>query len=129
MSQRDVQQNSAVSDSTGGNSVTFSLPWVVKGADTPQDAINIAVSEVGKCITDVGSPILDVDLSVQQLSCGSCRQHTDATLIVSGTALVGLELTAVVEAAPTDAETVARRRLGPKLPGTPLATPPHSETR
>lgn len=109
-------------DATDGVLVALSLPWIVKGAETPQDAINIAVSEVGKHISGVGKPILRVDLDVQQLSCGGCRRVDDAVLVVSGTALVGLELTAVVEATPSAAVSVAKRRLGPALPGTPLTT-------
>jgi uncharacterized protein (UPF0212 family) len=95
---------------------------MVRGVKTPQDAINIAVSEVGKRISSVGPPIQRVDLGVQQLACGGCHRPTDTVLVVSGTALVGLELTAVVEAPPSDAELVAKRRIGPALPDTPLTT-------
>lgn len=113
-------------DTPDGVPVAFSLPWVVRGAETPQDAINIAVSEVGKHISGVGRPIQRVDLAVQQLCCGGCPRADDAVLLVAGTALVGLELTAVVEATPSTAETVAKRRLGPALPETPLTTVQHS---
>lgn len=95
---------------------------MVRGVETPQDAINIAVSEVGKRISSVGPPIQSVDLGVQQLACGGCHRTTDTVLVVSGTGLVGLELTAVVEAPPSDAELVAKRRIGPALPETPLTT-------
>ena len=109
-------------DSTDGVLVALSLPWIVKGAETPQDAINIAVSEVGKHISGVGRPILRVDLDIQKLRCGCCHRTDDTVLVVSGTALVGLELTAIVEAVPTEAESVAKRQLGPALPETPLTT-------
>jgi len=117
---RSQKNDDAPGDALEGVPVALSLPWIVKGAETPQDAINIAVSEVGKHISGVGRPIQRVDLGVQQLSCGGCRRADDAVLVVSGTALVGLELTAVVEAVPAAAESVAKRRLGPALPGTPL---------
>ena len=103
--------------------MTFSLPWIVQGADTPQDAIDIAVSEVGKRIENADGKTRNADLSVQQLHCSECGAPTEALLLVAGTALVGLLLTLEVRAAsPDTAELVARREIGPHLPDTPLTT-------
>ena len=101
--------------------VRFSIPWIVKKVDSGQDAINIAVSEVGKRITPAKDPIREIDISVQQIRCADCETSTDALLMVSKTGLVGLLLT--MEAKGTtyeEAITVAKREIGPKLPEIPL---------
>lgn len=120
------------SDTTGTSSTTnthdwfeivFSLPWIVKQVESGQDAINIAVSEVGKRVSSAGDSIRNVEISVQRIFCGECGTENDALLIVSGTAIVGLTLR--VEAKGKDrrsAEMDARRKIGPFLPDTPLQT-------
>ena len=104
-----------------GHVVVFSLGWVVTGAETGQDAINIAVSEVGKRIGSTGEQIRSVDISVQRLGCHSCGSGSDALLLVSETALVGLFLEVEVATEdPETAETISRREVGPNLHNTPL---------
>jgi hypothetical protein len=47
----DAQQNGGTSDGDPGADlyqVSLSVPWIVRSAPAAQDAINIAVSEVGK---------------------------------------------------------------------------------
>lgn len=103
--------------------VTFSLPWIVKKVDSGQDAINIAVSEVGKRVTPATRPIRKIDISVQEIRCGDCETTTDALLLVSKTALVGLLLTMEAQGStPEEAERVARREVGTRLEETPLTT-------
>ena len=96
--------------------MTFSIPSTVKKIDSGQDAINIAVSEVGKRITPAKDPIREIDISVQQIRCADCETSTDAMLMVSKTGLVGLLLTMEDE----EAITAAKREIGPKLPEIPL---------
>jgi len=104
-----------------GHVVVFSLGWVVQGAETGQDAINIAVSEVGKRIGSTDERIRSVDISVQRLGCNSCGSGSDALLLVSETALVGLFLEVEVATEdPKTAETISRREVGPNLHNTPL---------
>jgi len=104
-------------------SVVFSLPWIVRGAKTGQDAINIAVSEVGGRITSCGSRIRNADISIQQLDCNDCGTRTDALLVVSETALVGLRLEIEVQSNSLEgAEKTARHEIGPYLDDTPLTT-------
>ena len=104
-----------------GHVVVFSLGWVVQGAETGQDAINIAVSEVGKRIGSTDERIRSVDISVQRLGCNSCGSGSDALLLVSETALVGLFLEVEVATGdPKTAETISRREVGPNLHNTPL---------
>jgi uncharacterized protein (UPF0212 family) len=102
--------------------ISLSAPWIVRGVETNQDAINIAVAEVGKRVQFTDSSIQRVDIAVQQLGCHGCRATTDAVLSIAETALVGLVLTGdVIATDSTAAETTALRALGPHLPETPLA--------
>jgi hypothetical protein len=110
------------SSSPSAYTVSFSAPWIVRGVETTQDAINIAVAEVGKRVRRTDSSIQRVDITVQHLGCHRCETTTDAVLSIAETALVGLVLTADVTATdPDTAETTALRALGPHLPETPLA--------
>ncbi|WP_425504796.1 DUF555 domain-containing protein [Salinigranum marinum] len=103
--------------------VVFSIPWIVRGAETGQDAINIAVSEVGKRVSSASECARNVDISVQELGCNQCETGTDALLLVSETALVGLLLEVEVDAPDSKtAETVARRAIGSQLHDTPLTS-------
>lgn len=99
------------------------LERVVRGAETGQDAINIAVSEVGKRVASTGEQTRNVDISVQRVGCNSCGVGSDALLLVSETALVGLFLEVEVDAEDSEtAEKVARREVGPHLHNTPLTS-------
>ena len=108
---------------TDGHIVVFSVGWVVRGAKTGQDAINIAVSEVGKRVGSTGEQVRTVDISVQRIGCNSCGIGSDALLLVSETALVGLFLEVEVDAEDSEtAEKIARREVGPNLHNTPLTS-------
>ena len=102
--------------------VTLSIPWLVRGVDSVQDAVNIAVSEVGRRVataetTDVSSG----EITVQTLSCANCGATTEAALVVAETALVGLALECTVAArSPDDAESTVRRELGAEFEDVPL---------
>ena len=120
-SRQDGSHGSATRE--GWYSVTFSVPWIVRGAETGQDAINIAVSEVGKRITAASDRTRNCNINVQSLGCNGCNSRTDALLLVSKTALVGLLLTLEVQAeSGEDAERLARREIGPHLEDTPLTS-------
>ncbi len=114
-------ESSDENDVAGSYAVVFSLGWVVRGAETGQDAINIAVSEVGKRVSSTGGQIRSVDINVQQIGCNSCGIGSDALLLVSETALIGLFLEVDAED-PETAEKVARREIGPHLHNTPLSS-------
>ncbi len=122
---RHSERNPKSSDENGvagGYTVVFSLGWVVRGAETGQDAINIAVSEVGKRVSSTGGQIRSVDISVQQVLCNRCGIRSDALLLVSETALIGLFLKIDVDTEdPETAQKVARREVGPHLHNTPLS--------
>ena len=102
--------------------VTLSLPWIVRGVEHAQDAINISVSEVGKRVSAADTEhVSRSKIGVQTL----CSEDTDtpiqAVLIVAETALVGLTLDCrVLASSPKDAEAAVLRELGPEFEGIPL---------
>jgi len=102
--------------------VTLSVPWLVRGAHAVQDAINIAVSEVGTRVSEAATTHVDhCDISIQTLSCTTCGAPMEAVLVVAETALVGLTLECTVTARSTeDAEQTSRRELGTAFDDTPL---------
>ena len=102
--------------------VTLSVPWLVRGAHAVQDAINIAVSEVGTQVNEADTTHVDhCDISIQTLSCTTCGTPMEAVLVVAETALVGLTLECTVRARSTeDAEQTSRRELGTAFDDTPL---------
>ncbi|MFC7174894.1 DUF555 domain-containing protein [Haloplanus litoreus] len=102
--------------------VTLSVPWLVRGAQAVQDAINIAVSEVGTRVSEADSTHVDhCDISIQTLSCPTCGTPIEAVLVVAETALVGPTLECTVTARSSeDAEQTTRRELGTAFDGTPL---------
>jgi uncharacterized protein (UPF0212 family) len=109
--------------------ITFSVPWLARGAKQPQDAINITISEIGKQLATVDDSIRDTDISVQQVTCSECGTSTEGLLLVAETALVGVLLSVTLRAgAAAEAEALARRAIGPHLPDTPLTTVDVSRT-
>jgi uncharacterized protein (UPF0212 family) len=118
-----LSKSSVEHEVSDGYTVVFSIGWVVRGAHTGQDAINIAVSEVGKRVGSTGEQVRTVDISVQRIGCNSCEIGSDALLLVSETALVGLLLKVEVDAEDSEtAEKIARRQVGPHLHNTPLTS-------
>jgi hypothetical protein len=101
---------------------TLSVPRLVRGAHAGQDAINIAVSEVGTRVSEADTPHFDhCDISIQTLSCTTCGTPMEAVLVLAETALVGLTLECTVTAQSTeDAEQTSRRELGTAFDDTPL---------
>jgi uncharacterized protein (UPF0212 family) len=102
--------------------VTLSIPWLVRGVDSVQDAVNIAVSEVGRRVaTAESTDVSPGEISVQTLSCANCGATTEAALVVAETALVGLALECTLTArSPDGAETAVRRELGAEFEDVPL---------
>ncbi len=101
--------------------VTFSVPWIVHNVATAQDAINIAVAELGKRVARAGGAIRNADISVQSVPCSDCGNEMDVSVVVSGEALVGLLLTVEVRASSLEESgTIGQRELGPHVPDTPL---------
>lgn len=119
----DTSSPSSEPDSNGWYQVSFSIPWIVRWAESGQDAINIAVSEVGKRVTPTSDLIRNIDIGVQGIACANCGATSDAVELVTDTALVGLVLTVEAQAVHREkAEAVARREIGPHLPDISLTT-------
>ncbi|WP_152043501.1 DUF555 domain-containing protein [Salinigranum salinum] len=119
----EASSPSSEPESNGWYRVTFSIPWIVRWAESGQDAINVAVSEVGKRVTPTSDLIRNVDISVQDINCANCGTSSDAVQLVTDTALVGLVLTVEAQAIRREkAEAVARREIGPNLPDISLTT-------
>ena len=105
----------------GWYEVTYSVPWFVHGVATPQDAINIAVSELGKQASKAGALVRNAEIDVQSMACEHCGEPLISSKVVSGEALVGLLLTIEVNAeSAEESERVGQRELGPHVPGVPL---------
>lgn len=119
----EASSPSSEAESNGWYRVTFSIPWIVRWAESGQDAINVAVSEVGKRVTPTSDLIRNVDISVQDINCANCGTSSDAVQLVTDTALVGLVLTVEAHAIHREkTEAVARREIGPHLPDISLTT-------
>jgi len=111
------------SESAEGNEVWYeiqvSVPWIVAGADSVQDAINIAVAEVGKRTTSTKAR--SSEILVQDVACPACGHEMEAALCTTDFAMV--VLTVIVEM-PADSleqsERVAKRELGVRMQDIPL---------
>jgi uncharacterized protein (UPF0212 family) len=99
--------------------IQISVPWVVAGADSVQDAINIAVAEVGKRTTSTKAR--SSEIIVQDVQCPACGHEIEAALCTTDFAMV--VLTVIVEM-PADSleesERVAKRELGVRMQDIPL---------
>lgn len=120
-----AQPNGGSSDAGSENDlyqVNLSVPWIVRNVPAAQDAINIAVSEVGKRVhRGSKTQMRDCEISVQELSDAQGKRTSEAVLVVANTALVGLLLTCEVQAGSHgDAEAAAQRELGHQFEGVPL---------
>ena len=102
--------------------VVLSIPWIVKGVQGTQDAINVAVSEVGARISAANAAAVSgCNITVQTVGCPACGTRREAVLVVEEIALVGLTLRCTVTAASADAAArAARRELGTEFEGVPL---------
>jgi uncharacterized protein (UPF0212 family) len=108
-----------VAQSEGWYQVRLTLPWVVPGAPGVQDAINIAVAEVGRRAD--ASAVRSADISVQDVACPSCSWEMEAVLCTHGYAMVVLDITVEIEASSVDeSTTLVKRELGSRMKDIPL---------
>jgi len=99
--------------------VRLTLPWVVPGAPGVQDAINIAVAEVGRRAD--ASAVRSPNISVQDVACPSCSWEMEAVLCTHGYAMVVLDITVEIEASSVDeSTTLVKRELGSRMKDIPL---------
>ena len=99
--------------------VTLEAAWLVKSVDTVEDAMNIAISEVGKSL----NPDLNfVEIEVGSTRCPACAEAFDSVFMAAGTALVGILLEMKVYDAEGEehAARIAKSTIGKALKSTPL---------
>ena len=99
--------------------VTLEAAWLVKSVDTVEDAMNIAISEVGKSL----NPDLNfVEIEVGTTRCPACAEVFDSVFMAAGTALVGILLEMKVYDAESEehAARIAKSTIGKALKSTPL---------
>jgi len=93
--------------------------WIVEDVDDIEDAISVAISEVGKKL----NPDKDyVEVELGLLDCPACGEPFDSACMFAGTALVGLvfEINVYNVDGPSHAEKIAKQEVGESLPDTPL---------
>lgn len=99
--------------------VTLEAGWLVKNVESVEDAMNIAISEVGKLL----NPDLNfVEIEVGTTSCPACGEAFDSVFLAAGTALVGVLLEMKVYDAESEehAARIAKSTIGKALRTTPL---------
>jgi uncharacterized protein (UPF0212 family) len=84
--------------------VILESAWIIRDADSVDDAISIAISEAGKRLNPTAK-FVEVEAGI--LSCPYCEEELPCTLIVARTALVGVKMEMKVYKA--DSEEHARR--------------------
>jgi len=99
--------------------VTLEAAWLVKSVESVEDAMNIAISEVGKML----NPDLNfVEIEVGTTSCPACGEAFDSVFMAAGTALVGVLLEMKVYDAESEEHgaRIAKSTIGKALRNTPL---------
>lgn len=99
--------------------VTLETAWLVKNVDSVEDAMNIAISEVGKLL----NPDLNfVEIEVGSTTCPACSEAFDSVFMAAGTALVGVLLEMKVFDAESEehAARIAKSTIGKPLKSAPL---------
>ncbi len=99
--------------------VSLEAAWLVKGIESVDDAMNIAISEVGKQL----NPDLNfVEIEVGTTTCPACGESFDSVFMAAGTALVGIILEMKVYDAENDqhAARIAKSTIGKALKNTSL---------
>lgn len=99
--------------------VTLEAAWLVKSVDSVEDAMNIAISEVGKKL----NPDLNfVEIEVGSTNCPACAEAFDSVFMAAGYALVGILLEMKVYDAESEehAARIAKSTIGKALKDTPL---------
>ena len=99
--------------------VTLETAWLVKNVDSVEDAMNIAISEVGKLL----NPDLNfVEIEVGATTCPACSEAFDSVFMAAGTALVGILLEMKVYDAESEehAARIAKSTIGKPLKSAPL---------
>ena len=100
--------------------VTLESAWIIKDANSADDALGIAIAEAGKRLNPAAK---FVEIEAGVLPCPFCRKDLSSALVVAGTALVGLLLQMQVFRAESEehAARIARSVIGKALRDIPLS--------
>ncbi len=100
--------------------ITLQAPYIVKNVEDAEDAISVAISNIGKQLNKNNMDYVDVDVGLT--ICPKCGEPMDCVLVVARTALVGLLLSMKVFNAenPEHAIRIAKSSLGKVLKDIPL---------
>lgn len=100
-------------------SVALQLPWIVRGVEDEQEAIDITVSELDRLTSDTNT--LNRNITVQPRPCPHCEGRFEDAFHSVDVALVDVVMTVEVEAASVaESKRIAKREIGRCLDGTPL---------
>jgi hypothetical protein len=100
--------------------VTLQAPYIVKNVEDVEDAIGVAVSNIGKILNRKNMDYVDIDVGLT--ICPKCGEPIDCVLVVARTAIVGILLSMKVFNAesPEHAVRIAKSSLGRALKDIPL---------
>ena len=70
--------------------VTLQAPYIVKNVEDVEDAIGVAVSNIGKTLNKKNMDYVDIDVGLT--ICPKCGEPIDCVLVVARTAIVGILL-------------------------------------
>jgi uncharacterized protein (UPF0212 family) len=100
--------------------VTLQAPYIVKNVEDVEDAIGVAVSNIGKTLNKKNMDYVDIDVGLT--ICPKCGEPIDCVLVVARTAIVGILLSMKVFNAesPEHAVRIAKSSLGRALKDIPL---------
>ncbi len=100
--------------------VTLQAPYIVKNVEDVEDAIGVAVSNLGKLLNKKNMDYVDIDVGLT--ICPKCGEPIDCVLVVARTAIVGILLSMKVFNAesPEHAVRIAKSSLGRTLRDIPL---------
>jgi len=99
--------------------VTLEAAWLVKDVKSVDDAIGIAISEVGKRLNP---KLSKVEVALGSMLCPACGETFDSVYLVADTALVGvmLEIKVLNAENKTHAAKIAKAVIGKPLADVPL---------
>ncbi len=100
--------------------VTLQAPYIVKNVEDVEDAIGVAVSNIGKILNRKNMEYVDIDVGLT--ICPKCGEPIDCVLVVARTAIVGILLSMKVFNAesPEHAVRIAKSSIGRALKDIPL---------
>lgn len=100
--------------------VTLQAPYIVKNVEDVEDAIGVAVSNIGKILNKRNMDYVDIDVGLT--ICPKCGEPIDCVLVVARTAIVGILLSMKIFNAesPEHAVRIAKSSLGRTLKDIPL---------